>query len=126
MTIRSIGAALAAQAIPQQVTTQMMNTAAIVRNDIRAPGLAQAGVVDKPVAGGGGDLDNAVGNLPQMGGAAATDYTADAMGEALAVMTDDEDVYAGQSAHNIRLFREELNFEHQARPFVQWLEEGRP
>lgn len=59
-------------------------------------------------------------------GAAAADYTVDAMAEALAAMTDDEGVYAAQSAHNTGLFREELNFEHQVRPFVQWLEEGRP
>jgi len=73
--IRSIGAALAAQAVPQQVTTQIMNRAAIVSNAIQAPGLAAPGVVERPVADGGGDLKASLGNLPQMSGAASTDYT---------------------------------------------------
>ena len=73
--IRGIGAALAAQAVPQQVTSQMMNRAAIVSNIHQSPGLAAPGVVERTVADGGGDLSASVGNLPQMGGAAATDYT---------------------------------------------------
>ena len=68
--IRTIGAAVS---VPSQVTSQMMNRAAIVQNV--APQFDQPGVVERPVEGRGGDLGKALGNLPQMEGAAATDYT---------------------------------------------------
>jgi len=67
--IRTIGSAVA----PQQVTSQIMNRAAIVSNGITAPQFSQP--VERPVGGEHGNLSGAVGNLPQMGGAAATDYT---------------------------------------------------
>ncbi len=44
-------------------------------NGITAPQFNPPGVVNRPVANRGGDLGKATGNLPQMGGAAATDYT---------------------------------------------------
>jgi hypothetical protein len=70
--IRTIGAAVA----PQAVTSQIMSRAAIVSNTTSSPQFNQpANVVDAPVAAAGGDLGAATGNLPQMGGAAATDYT---------------------------------------------------
>jgi hypothetical protein len=71
--IRSIGAAVAPGGVPQQVTTQMMNRAAIVQNS-NVDNQFDATVIDKPVAQPGGDLA-ALRNLPQLGGAAATDYT---------------------------------------------------
>ena len=73
--IRTIGAAMGAPNVPAQVMSQMMNRAAIVRNDYQAPQGDQPNVVEQPVDGHGGDLGRAMGNLPQMEGAAATDYT---------------------------------------------------
>ena len=61
--------------VPPQVMSQMMNRAAIVRNDYQAAQGDQPNVVEQPVDGRGGDLGKALGNLPQMEGAAATDYT---------------------------------------------------
>jgi len=72
-TIRTIGAAVARQQVPQQVTTQIMSRAAIVSN--AAPVTAEPIVVEQPVEQAGGNLQQALGDLPQMGGAAATDYT---------------------------------------------------
>jgi len=69
--IRTIGAAVA----PQAVTSQIMNRAAMVSNISTAPQFSQPSVVSQPVADTGGDLGSATGNLPQMDGAAATDYT---------------------------------------------------
>jgi len=78
-TIRAIGAAVAAQQVPQQVTTQIMNRAAIVRNTAPEAGGMQPGtdphVVERPVEQPGAGLEQALGDLPQLGGAAATDYT---------------------------------------------------
>jgi len=65
--IRTIGAALA----PPQVSNQIMSRAAIASNLMVAD---QFTVVERPVEQGG-DLRSALGNLPQMGGAAAADYT---------------------------------------------------
>ena len=73
--LRTIGAAVAAQAVPQQVTSQIMNRAAIVSNAMVAPQFSRPEVVSRPVADSGGNLDKAMGDLPQMAGAAATDYT---------------------------------------------------
>jgi hypothetical protein len=70
--IRTIGAAVG---VPSQVTTQIMNRAAIVRNEGAVPQFDQPGIVERPIGGQGGDLGKALGNLPQMEGAAATDYT---------------------------------------------------
>ncbi len=71
--IRTIGAAVSSQQVPQQVTTQIMSRAAIVSN--AAPVTAEPLVVEQPVEQPGGNLQQALGDLPQMGGAAATDYT---------------------------------------------------
>ena len=76
--LRTIGAAVASQAagVPQAVTTQIMNRAAVVSNARTAPQFNKPPkVVEKPVEPAAGDLGKALGNLPQMGGAAATDYT---------------------------------------------------
>jgi len=74
--IRMIGAAVVPGGVPQQVATQIMNRAAIVSNTATAPQFEGAGaVIEKPVPPGGGNLAAAIGNLPQLGGAAATDYT---------------------------------------------------
>jgi hypothetical protein len=63
--LRTIGTAVA----PSQVQTQMMNRAAIVSNAMRSPQADHSVVsVEQPA----GDLDL---SLPQMGGAAGTDYT---------------------------------------------------
>ena len=69
--IRTIGVAMGAPNVPAQVMSQVMNRAAIVQGP---PG-DQPGVIEQPVEGRGGDLGKALGNLPQMEGAAATDYT---------------------------------------------------
>ncbi len=62
--IRTIGAAVA----PREVMTQMMNRAALA-ND------TTVGVVDRPVGGPGRDVRDVLGNLPQMEGAGAADFT---------------------------------------------------
>ena len=72
-TIRTIGSAFAAQQIPQQVTSQIMNRAAIVRNTAQTGQRQEA--VEVPVETGHGTIDQTLAGLPQMGGAAATDYT---------------------------------------------------
>jgi hypothetical protein len=72
-TIRTIGSVFAAQQIPQQVTSQIMNRAAIVRNTAQSGQQSEA--VEVPVEAGTGMLDQTLAGLPQMGGAAATDYT---------------------------------------------------
>jgi hypothetical protein len=73
--IRTIGVAMGAPNVPAQVMSQMMNRAAIVRNEGQGPQGDQPNIVEQPVEGRGGDLGKALGNLPQMEGAAATDYT---------------------------------------------------
>ncbi|MGO9114080.1 MAG: hypothetical protein ACLP9L_33105, partial [Thermoguttaceae bacterium] len=77
--IRSIGAAVGSLGLPPGVQSQMMNRAAIVRNEFNNGNMAQQfeqpGVVERAADAGGGDLARAVGNLPQLDGAAATDYT---------------------------------------------------
>jgi len=71
--IRTIGAAMAANVMPQQVTSQIMNRAAIVAN-VAAPQLDRPSVVERPVEADG-DLGKALGNLPQLDSSAASDYT---------------------------------------------------
>ncbi|NQT11565.1 MAG: hypothetical protein HQ582_02380 [Planctomycetes bacterium] len=75
--IRAIGAGVAAQgAVPQAVTSQIMNRAAIVSNYNVSPQFDQPSqVVTSPVDQQDGNLDATVGNLPQLEGAAGTDYT---------------------------------------------------
>jgi len=70
--IKSIGAAVA----PPQITSQIMNRAAVVSNLEAAPQfISGARVVDRAIRSGPGDVGRATGNLPQMNGPAATDYT---------------------------------------------------
>ncbi len=74
--IRMIGAAVAPGGVPQQVATQIMSRAAIVSNTATAPQFeGPGGVIERPLPPGAGNLAAALGNLPQLGGAAATDYT---------------------------------------------------
>jgi hypothetical protein len=78
--IRSIGASVGNLGLPPGVQSQMMNRAAIVRNDFSNYNAntgqpIEQGIVERPADAGGGDLTKAVGNLPQLDGAAATDYT---------------------------------------------------
>ncbi|NLF30017.1 MAG: glycosyltransferase family 4 protein [Planctomycetes bacterium] len=58
-------------------------------------------------------------------GVEAAGYTADAMAEALAAATADEARYVEQARRNAALFVDELNFEHQSRPLVDWIERER-
>ena len=62
--IRTIGAAVA----PRQVTSQIMNRAAIA-------GDTTVGVVERPVGGASRDVREVLGNLPQMEGAGGADFT---------------------------------------------------
>ena len=76
--IRSIGASVSVFNSPAGIQSQMiMNRAAIVRNDNgnMEQQLEQPGVVERRADAGGGNLAGAVGNLPQLDGTAATDYT---------------------------------------------------
>ena len=75
--IRTIGTGLSSSSVPQAVMSQqMMNRAAIVSNIHSAPQFDHSStVVQRPVNTGEGDLGKALGNLPQLGSAAATDYT---------------------------------------------------
>jgi hypothetical protein len=69
--IRTIGAAVA----PREIQTQIMNRAAFA-NDIRSAQFDRGPeVTAQPVATDGRDLNAVLGNLPQMEGAAGTDYT---------------------------------------------------
>jgi hypothetical protein len=69
--IRTIGSAVA----PRQVATQIASRAAITSNTLRADQFNVAdGVVNRAV-GGPADVKDALGNLPQMAGAAGTDFT---------------------------------------------------
>jgi len=70
--IRTVGAAVA----PKQVRTQIANRAAMTSNMISSSQFGSAPtIVEKGVNGSGKDLRSALGNLPQVGGAAGTDYT---------------------------------------------------
>lgn len=69
--LRTIGAAVASAA-PAAVTNQIMNRAALVSNSKMASQFDQPDANTPPA---GGDLARALGDLPQLGGAAATDYT---------------------------------------------------
>lgn len=74
--IRTVGAAMTAGGMPPQVASQMMTRAAIVSQNTIAPQFEGGReVVTRPVPAAEGNLATALGNLPQLGGAAATDYT---------------------------------------------------
>jgi len=68
--IRTIGSAVA----PRAAMTQLTNNAAIFSNSNGSVG-AQPDVISQPVNPAGGNLSSAMGNLPQMANASATDYT---------------------------------------------------
>jgi len=98
--IRTIGAAVA----PQAVTTQIANRAALVSNAHTSPQFdLPAGVVEQAVPADGGDLSKAVGNLPQLGGAAATDYTV--------YTKEDLTLRRGEKAI-ITLFKRKITYSH--------------
>jgi hypothetical protein len=98
--IRTIGAAVA----PPAVRTQIMNRAAIASNAMMSGQFNQpAGVVEQPAGAAGGDLSKALGNLPQMGGAAATDYTV--------YTKNDLTLRRGEKAI-ITLFRQKIAYSH--------------
>lgn len=74
--IRTVGAVMTAGGMPPQVASQIMNRAAIVSQNTIAPQFEGGrDVVTRPVPAAEGNLAAALGNLPQLGGAAATDYT---------------------------------------------------
>jgi len=68
--IRTIGAAVA----PRQIATQIMSRAAITSNIAGADQFGGGGIYLEERSGED-DVDRILGNLPRMGGAAATDYT---------------------------------------------------
>jgi len=72
--MRTIAAASPSQ-VPSQVMTQIANRSALYSNDEVQRHLAGPGVVERPAGDAGGNLEAALGNLPQLGGAAATDFT---------------------------------------------------
>jgi hypothetical protein len=72
--IRTIGAAVMSHN-PMGMNTQMMNRAALVSNQMMAPQFDRPGVATEAVPANEGDLGRVLGSLPQLGGAAATDYT---------------------------------------------------
>ena len=69
--IRAISTTVA----PQAVATQIMNRAALVSNNSMVSQFDTPGTTTQPAPTEGGNLAAALGNLPQLGGAAATDYT---------------------------------------------------
>ena len=74
--IRSIGAVVGNLGVPPGVQSQIMNRAALVSNyNNGAAQFDQSGIVERAADAGGGDLSRAVGNLPQLDGTAAADYT---------------------------------------------------
>ena len=109
--IRTIGGAIA----PQAVTNQLMNRAALVSNfngNTSAQFDQPGGVVNQAVAPDGGNLSQAMGNLPQMGGAAATDYTV--------YTKEDMTLRRGEKAI-ITLFRKKITYSH----IYRWTPPGR-
>ena len=94
--IRMVSAAVA----PPQVQTQIMQRAALVRNIDTSN---QFNVVEQPVPAAGGDLGKALGNLPQMEGAAGTDYTV--------YTKKDLTVRRGEKAI-VTLFRKRIRYSH--------------
>ena len=70
--IRAIGMAMAPHAAMSQ---QMMNRVAVVANNREGMGGMPPRVVNRQVPQPNDTLKKAVGNLPQLGGAAATDFT---------------------------------------------------
>jgi hypothetical protein len=93
--IRTVGAAVA----PREVQTQIMQRAAIVRNEA-----ARAfDVVTQPAPAEAGDLGRALGGLPQIEAAAGTDYTV--------YTKKDLTVRCGEKAI-VTLFRKTIRYGH--------------
>ena len=69
--IRTIGTAT----LPAQVSNQIMNRAALVYNNSNDNRANQFDITERTITDIGGDINNALGNLPKMQGPAATDYT---------------------------------------------------
>lgn len=69
--IRTIGSTVA----PPEIRSQIMNRAAISNNAFRANQFETAEIIDQPVDGNRGNLKATLGNLPQLDGPGATDYT---------------------------------------------------
>lgn len=69
--IRTIGSAVA----PQQIQTQIMNRAAIARNDMFGNHGAGGAPADDARLADAGALQGVLGSLPQLSGPAATDFT---------------------------------------------------
>jgi hypothetical protein len=97
--IRTIGAAVA----PQAVTTQIMSRAALVSNSAMSPQFDTFGTTIQPAPVEGGNLAAAIGNLPQLGGAAATDYTV--------YTKKDITLRCGEKAI-VTLFTKRINYSH--------------
>jgi len=70
--IRSIASSVA----PQQIMSQVMNRAAVFsNNDTSFQQTPQVNVVERTAADSGNALNNTLGNLPQLSGPGASDYT---------------------------------------------------
>jgi hypothetical protein len=67
--IRTISSAVA----PQELSSQMMNRAALLSNDIRSDQFSTR-VIEQPAAGSR-DVQDVLGNLPQMEGSGGSDFT---------------------------------------------------
>jgi hypothetical protein len=101
--IRTIGAAVGAQVAPNQVMSQLTNNAFVYNGGNSNVDIGQGRVVEQPVGQPGGDLASALGNLPQMGGAAATDYTV--------YTKEDLTLRRGEKAI-VTLFTRKINYGH--------------
>lgn len=98
--IRTIGAGVA----PEELRSQIMNRAGIVSNSATAAQFDNAqGVVQVPADAGAGDVGAVLGNLPQLEGAAATDYTV--------YTTQDLTLRQGEKAI-ITLFKKKITYSH--------------
>jgi len=70
--IRTIGTAT----MPAQISKQIMNRAAIFGNNAsNGGGALQFDMIEQEIGNTGGNIDQALGNLPKMQGPAASDYT---------------------------------------------------
>jgi len=69
--IRTIGSAIA----PVQIANQLTNQSAIASNNIMDPSGFGSSLMDRQPGSSAVDVNNVLGNLPQMGGSAATDFT---------------------------------------------------
>lgn len=97
--IRTIGSAVA----PPGLQSQIMQRAAITSNSIRSDQFEAGGVVDQPVQTANGNVAAVLGNLPQMEGHAATDYTV--------YTKNDLTLRQGEKAI-ITLFRQTITYSH--------------